>query len=84
MTMRRLTTLTAPVLTLHARTDGGLVIAMRATQWNAPDAKRDYMMQVADRVAAIFGAPIRTTNASDFLADLARAELVRVETIVPE
>jgi hypothetical protein len=82
--MRRLTTLTAPVVTLYARTDGGLVHQMRLTQWNAPDAKRDYMEQVAERVGAIFDTPIRTTDATIFLTDLARAGLVRVETIAPE
>lgn len=55
----------------------GVVRAMKQTQWNAPDAKRDYIKQVADRVEQMTGVRPRR-GADKFLSDLAGLGLVTV------
>lgn len=78
----QLTTLTAGSRhVITGTTARELVLAMRDTQWSAPDHKREYMTQVADRVAAMFGATIGTDTPTMFLRDLVAARLIRVETL---
>ena len=54
-----------------------IVSQMRDAQWNAPDKKRDYMQQTAERVEQMTGERPRT-DATGFLTDLAKAGLITV------
>lgn len=59
-----------------------VVRQMRDTEWNAPEKKRDYMEEVAERVFNMTGLEIpspTTIPASEFLQYLERAGLVTVE-----
>lgn len=62
-------------------TPAALVRGLRATQWNAPDTKREYMEQVADRVATMYGAQVRPETPARFLRDLERAQLVTITVV---
>ena len=57
-----------------------IVRAMRDAQWSAPALKRDYMSEVAERVAMLMGAAIDTTHgAQAFLDDLRRVGLITID-----
>lgn len=75
---------------LRVRTDDGqtftgvdakeVVRQMRNTQWGAPVLKRDYMIEVAERVSGMTGEPVDTTNVDTFLLSLAYAGVLTMDT----
>lgn len=54
-----------------------IVRAMKNAQWNAPDTKREYMEQAAERVRQMTGQRPRE-DAVGFLTDLQTAGLVTI------
>ena len=78
-----------PTLTTYITNDGvtvrgttarGVVRALRDRQWNAPDHKRDWMEQVAERIAHVANTaqvPM-FANAEEFIAMLIRVGLLRL------
>lgn len=56
-----------------------VVRQMRDQQWSAPVMKRDYMVEVAERVEMLTGERIATTPAETFLNELERVGLVTIE-----
>lgn len=55
-----------------------LVRQMAKDGWNAPDTKREYMEQVAERVMGMTGTRPRE-DASGFLIDLQSAGLIEIQ-----
>ena len=58
-----------------------VVRALRDAQWNAPEYKRDWMEQVAERIAHIAHAPgtrLTFSNAQEFIDELVRVELLTI------
>jgi hypothetical protein len=56
-----------------------VVRQMRDTQWNAPELKRDWMVEAADRATMVTGFRVRSgEGAVIFLSDLERAGLVTI------
>lgn len=58
-----------------------VVRALRDAQWNAPEEKRDWMEQVAERIAFIKHAPgtrLSFSNAQEFIDELIRVELLHL------
>lgn len=62
--------------TFSGRTDKEVVSRMRRSMWSAPDRKYEYMEQVANDVAGIYGAVVRTDSPTNFLNDLESAKLI--------
>lgn len=56
-----------------------VVREMRDSDWHAPDKKRDYMEQVAERVEGMTGERISTDGAEVFLHELHRVGLIEFE-----
>jgi hypothetical protein len=61
----------------RGRSAQAVVRQMKRNQWSAPSRKREYMEEVAERIFAARGIPIRTDPAS-FLRDLADAGLLEI------
>jgi hypothetical protein len=47
-----------------------IVRQMKHDDWSSPPKKREYMVEVADRIVEMTGKEVRTVNAKAFLTDL--------------
>lgn len=75
--MPRFTVRTSEI-TVSGRSPAAVVAKLRALQWNAPDRKRAYMEEVADRVEQMTGTTINTLDCATFLRDLALLNLLTI------
>lgn len=66
----------------QGKTARGVVKAMQRDAWNAPEKKRDYMVEVVDRVVQQFDVPdsqiVTPMSAAELLTWLAGLGVVRI------
>lgn len=62
--------------TIEATTMANAVQQLRDMQWGAPQPKREYMTECAERVRMLTGDTLDTSNADAFVAGLHKAGLV--------
>jgi hypothetical protein len=62
--------------TFEGRSAKQIVSRMRRDQWNAPELKQEYMEQVSNRVAQMYGHIVHITSAQEFLRGLEEAGLI--------
>jgi hypothetical protein len=63
---------------------GAIVEGMKATDWSAPPKKSEYMKEVADNVETLTGRAVRSDGATNFLADLEQAGVIKITELSKE